>query len=190
MNWWADPAREEICALIDALCDAPSGTASDCFSMIEGVPPMPCVDQFLATIYAAASRGEPIDDAIEDELGSCGIENLCGMASEIPEILTSSVFPDDDMVVECIADMIESRLRHWFKVRCDAFDFWLSAYLTIAKISTDTPLDDGTPLVILCRTLVNSSPATRDRARRDLTLTRARGGDVLRYFNYANRYLH
>jgi hypothetical protein len=190
MKVWTDPARDKLCDLIDALCNAPSGTASDCFALLEGEPLMPCVDATLSAIFIAASSWEEIDEAVENVLGSCGVQVLCIMASEIPEIVSLSAFPDDGMPEECIADMIESRLRHWFKVRCDAFDFWLSVYLTSGKIATDTCLADGTPLVDICRKLVSSSPATRERARRDLTLTRARGGDVLRYFNYANRYLH
>jgi hypothetical protein len=190
MNWWADPAREDLCAMIDSLCGTPAGTASECLALIEDEPLTPCVDATLGAIYAVASAGEEIDEAIENELGSCGVQTLCIMASELPDIATSNDCPDDGMIEECIADMLENRLRSWFKTRCAAFDFWLSVYLTSGKISTDTPLADGTPLVDICRKLVSSSSATRERARKDLTLTRARGGDILRYFNYANRYLH
>jgi hypothetical protein len=176
--------------MIDSLCGTQAGTASECLALLEGEPLTPYVDATLAAIFAAASSGEEIDEAVENELGSCGVQALCIMASEIPDIATSNDWPDDGMIEECIADMLENRLRYWFKIRCAAFDFWLSVYLASGKIATDTCLADGTPLVDICRKLVSSSPATRDRARRDLTLTRARGGDVLRYFNYANRYLH
>lgn len=189
MKLWADPARDRLCDLIDSFFGAATGTASACFELLDFEPLTPCIDAKLEAIHAAVVEGQDLDEAVEQELGSSGVSTLCIMASELPNIVALRDYPDDGMTEECIADMLENRLRYWFKARCDRFDFWLAVYLGRAEIDPNLILSDGKSLGDVCRRLAMASPATRERIRRDLSLTKSRGGDVLRYFNFASKFL-